>query len=127
MHSYESVLSASIHELAHAYNYQLNPNMSYWLNNGLAGFLSGQEPSHDWLDQVPIPTLKDTRIKGLLAPIKFAGFGGYEYSYLYFEYLDSAYSWEEIVRLAKTGNYFDSLGVSEEEVYQAWVHYLSHK
>lgn len=125
MHSSESVLQASLHELVHAYNHLLNPKMSYWLDNGLAGYLSNQIPQDNLVQSVPIPSYQETKVYGWLAPLQFAGMGGYEYSYTYVEYLASTYPWEQVVELVRTGDYEASLGVSEFEVYQAWVEYLT--
>jgi hypothetical protein len=119
-HDYNSVKNAVLHEIVHAYNHVLNEDMTYWVDNGLAGYLSNQNPG-DIKRYGTIPTLEQTRSKGLTTPIKFANFSGYQYSYNYIEYLDSTYSWDSIKVFVKTGDYEDAFGVSEEEIYDGWV------
>ncbi|MFY9497054.1 MAG: hypothetical protein WAP29_08085, partial [Halanaerobiales bacterium] len=41
VHNSDSILSAAMHELVHAINYQINPELSYWLDNGIATYLAG--------------------------------------------------------------------------------------
>ena len=120
VHGYDSVKNAVLHEIVHAYNHILNENMTYWVDNGLAGYLSGQNPG-DIKKHGTIPTLEQTRVKGLIAPITFSNFGGYPFSYNYIEYLDNTYSWDKIKVFIKGGSYEAAFGVSEEEIYYDWV------
>lgn len=108
----------------HALNHRLNPKLSYWLDNGLAGYLSDQYPPENLAGHVPIPTIQQTKVKGPLAPLQFANLGGYEYSYTYIDYLAQTYDWEQVQTLIRTGNYMSALGVSEEQVYAGWVRFL---
>jgi len=123
-HDYESVKNAVLHEIVHAYNYIINRDMTYWLDNGVAGYLSGQNPG-DIKAYGPVPTLEQTRVKGLLAPVKFTKFNGYAYSYNYIEYLDKTYSWDKIRQLIRTGDFKSAFGAGEEEIYQGWVEYIN--
>lgn len=123
-HDYESVKNAVLHEMVHAYNYLLNPDMSYWLDNGIAGYLSGQTPEYPVYAYSEIPTFRQTRSDWLLTPIQFAGFGGYECSYTYVEYLDDAYGWESVMTLAKTGDSDAAFGKTEKEIYDEWLIFL---
>lgn len=124
MHDYNSVKNAVLHEMVHAYNHILNEDMTYWIDNGLAGFLSDQKPEPEYIDGMTIPTIKQTQVKGLLGPVKFSNFGGYPYSYTYIEYLDNTYSWDRIKIFAKTGNYIEAFGVSEQKIYDGWIEYI---
>ncbi|NLO09360.1 MAG: hypothetical protein GX129_05760 [Clostridiales bacterium] len=123
-HDYNSVKNAVLHEIVHAYNHVLNEDMTYWVDNGLAGYLSGQNPG-DIKRYGTIPTLEQTRIKGLTAPIKFADFNGYQYSYSYIEYLDNTYSWDSIKAFAQAGDYEAAFGASEEDIYNGWLRYIT--
>lgn len=124
MHDYNNVKNAVLHEMVHSYNHLLNEDMSYWVDNGLAGYLSEQEPKIEYINGVTIPTIKQTQIKGLLSPIKFSDFGGYQYSYIYIEYLHNTYSWDSIKTFAKTGDYIEAFGVGEQKIYDGWVEYI---
>lgn len=119
-HTYDTIRGAVLHEIVHAYNYVLNKDMTYWIDNGLAGYLSGQNPGNI-KNYGTIPTLEQTRLKGLLAPVKFAEFNGYQFSYNYIEYLDKTYSWDKIKEFIISGDYVTAFGVSEEEIYNEWV------
>ncbi|TAH64507.1 MAG: hypothetical protein EWM47_12460 [Anaerolineaceae bacterium] len=123
VHDYENNKNAVLHEIVHAYNHILNDNMTYWVDNGLAGYLSGQNPG-DIRGYGTIPTLEQTQIKGLTAPVKFTNFNGYAYSYTYIEYLNDTYSWDSIREFAKTGDYKAAFGADEQDIYDAWVEYL---
>lgn len=120
-HDYNSVQNAVLHEMVHAYNYILNKDMSYWVDNGIAGYLSNQDPGKEFIKYNSIPTLEQTRVKGLLAPIKFADYGGYQFSYIYIEYLVETYSWDSVREFAKSGDYKSAFGADEQEVYDGWV------
>lgn len=120
-HTYEDNRTAALHELVHAYNSLLNPKMTYWVDNGLAGYLSGQQPSYPVATNAPLPTLEQTRVAGPLAPVTFANFSGYEYSYTYVEYLANTYGWDAVKAFAKSGDYLASFGASEEAIFDAWT------
>lgn len=126
-HESATIVNAVLHELVHAYNHRINPKMSYWLDNGLAGYLSDQVPGEDLLRRIPIPSLEETKVSGPLAPLRFADMGGYEYSYTYIEFLDHHYDWSMVVELAKTGDFVWCFGVDEAQVYQEWVRYLNER
>lgn len=127
VHDSEDVKKAALHEIVHAYNYLVNKDMTYWVDNGLAGYLSGQKPSYPMCTYSPIPTFEETRVNGLFAPIKFANYGGYEYSYAYIEYLANTYSWEKVRGFAKSGDYEGEFGISEEQVYDGFASYVKTK
>lgn len=121
-HDHDSILLATLHELVHSINYQINPDISYFWDNGLATYLSDQKPEYNELFSNPIPTIKDMHTDNGL---KFGQMGGYAYSYNYIEYLNDVYGWESIVSYASgSGSYEDIFNHTEEEIYQDWCQYL---
>lgn len=122
-HSYESIkYETSVHELVHAYNYILNKNMTYWLDNGIAGYLAGQTPYPNFVSWYnSIPSLTQTRTSN---PITFSSFGGYPFSYTYVEFLDEAYGWDSVLVLAETDSFEKAFGKSENEIYGEWLVFL---
>ena len=124
VHDYDNNKNAVLHEMVHAYNSVLNRHMTYWVDNGLAGYLSQQIPNSDLCNRCSIPTLKQTQVSGLRAPITFEKFGGYEYSYTYIKYLVVTYSWNKVVKFARSGNFMDSFGADESAIYAGWVKYV---
>lgn len=124
VHDYNNVKYAVLHEIVHAYNSVLNKDMSYWVDNGLAGYLSSQEPDYQICSYSPIPTFEQTQVRGLLSPITFANFSGYEYSYTYIEYLVDTYSWDKVKGFIKSGDYELEFGCTEQDVYEDWVLFM---
>jgi len=121
-HTHDSILNATLHELVHSIMYQINPDISYFWDNGLATYLSGQTPESDMLNSMPIPSLDDTHTDNGL---KFGEMGGYAFSYNYIEYLNQTYGWDLIVDYASgKGNYEEIFNSSEEEIYTNWCHFL---
>lgn len=123
-HDYHSIKNAVLHEIVHAYNYVINKDMTYWVDNGIAGYLSNQDPGDNLFSYSSIPTLGQTQVDNLIAPIIFSNFGGYAFSYSYIEYLDKTYSWESISSFARRGDFEECFGASEEEIYDDWVYWL---
>ncbi|MDD4080052.1 MAG: hypothetical protein PHP02_01390 [Eubacteriales bacterium] len=124
VHGYEDVRQAALHEMVHAYNYHINPRMPYWIDNGVAGWLSGQTPNMYW-ERMRLPSLKDTRVFGLLSPVRFARFDGYAFSYMYIKYLADTYGWDAVRTLLHTGDYPAAFGVGEEAIYENWANYMA--
>ena len=124
VHDAASVRNAVLHELVHAYNSLLNPKMTYWVDNGLAGYLSGQQPDYPVASYSPVPTLAQTQTRGILTPITFERFGGYAYSYTYIEYLSATYGWDAVKAFAKNGDYRAAFGVDEAAIYDAWTAFV---
>jgi hypothetical protein len=62
--------------LIHTINYKINPKLSYWLDNGVAGYLSKQTPPENLVQGSKIPTFKDTKTENQL---KFGKIVGYQY------------------------------------------------
>lgn len=121
-HTHDSILTATLHELVHSINYRINPEISYFWDNGLATYLAGQLPSAHEYDINKVPSIADMHTDNGL---KFGNMGGYAFSYLYIEYLDDTYGWDKVAAYAKgEGSYEDIFGKSEEEIYTDWCQYL---
>ena len=121
---YDNNKNACVHEMVHAYNSILNKKMSYWIDNGLAGYLSEQKPTYPLYAYKQVPTFRQINESGLLTPINFEKFSGYEYSYTYIEYLDKQYGWDKVLELIKTENYQKVFEKSEKEIYNEWVNFM---
>ena len=124
VHDYESVRTAVLHELVHAYNSLLNPKMTYWVDNGLAGFLSGQKPDYPIVSYSPVPTLAQTQTRGLWTPVTFEQFSGYAYSYTYIEYLANTYGWDAVKSFAGKSDFLSAFGTDEQTIYYGWTAFV---
>lgn len=100
MHSSEKFSSTIKHELAHAYTYHLSKNKALpkWLNEGLAGAISGQYKKAkenakyfetDFCNKLDTPFNWNKR----------TNFGAYSTSYLFTKYLIDKYGFETIKKL----------------------------
>lgn len=118
MHDYEDNKQTSIHEMVHAYNSIVNKNMPLWINEGLAGYLSKQNPHEYDYKAWYIPTIKEMQTSN---PVTFSNIGGYPLSYIYIEYLNGAYGWDSLLTLAKTNIFEDTFGKDESEIYDEWI------
>lgn len=124
-HSRESILGAATHELVHTINYQINPKLSYWNDNGVATYLSYQSPNDEDIKDSSIPTLQDMRSENQK---RFGEIGGYGFSYTYIDFLSKEYSWDKVIDLVKgEKSYTEIFSKSEEEIYNQWVEFLKSK
>jgi hypothetical protein len=122
VHSHDSILAATLHELVHSIVYQVNPNLSYFWDNGLATYLSEQKPEETEIESMPVPSLEDMHTENGL---KFGEMGGYAFSYKYIEYLNQTYGWEKIMGYASgKGSYEEIFNHTEEEIYNEWCSYI---
>lgn len=121
-HTHDSILTATLHELVHAIVYRINPDLSYFWDNGLATYLAQQKPEQIELNSHPVPTISDMHTENGL---KFGEMGGYAFSYKYIEYLDKTCGWEKVLAYASgKGNYEEIFNKSEETIYQEWGEFL---
>lgn len=121
-HTHDSILMATLHELVHSINYRINPHLSYFWDNGLATYLSGQIPQDDEYDINTIPSMDDMHTDNGL---KFGSMGGYAFSYFYIEYMRETFGWDNVVSYAKgEGGYEDIFNKSEQEIYTDWCQHL---
>jgi len=122
VHSHDSILIATLHELVHSIVFQINPELNYFWDNGLATYLSGQTLDESVVETMPIPTITQMHTDNGL---EFANMGGYEFSRNYIEFLDQTYGWDKIAAYAAgEGDYESIFGASEAELYDAWREYL---
>ncbi|MEJ8554947.1 hypothetical protein [Tepidibacter sp. Z1-5] len=121
-HNMKSIMSAAKHELVHTINYRINPNLSYFIDNGVATYLAKQSPYKNFIQDNVIPSIEFLDIKDEL---KFGNAGGYQYSYTFIEFLDKEYGWERVIELIE-GNksYMDIFSKDKQEIYNEWVIYL---
>ena len=121
-HDYDSVKSASIHEMVHAYNAILNKDMPLWVNEGIALYLSNGDPRVDlYSTSHSIPSLEQTHISN---PIEFSNIRGYDFAYTYIEYLDAVYGWENVLTFAGTKDFMKAFGKDESAIYDGWIKFL---
>lgn len=122
MHDYSNNKYAVLHETVHAYVSVLNKDISLWLTEGMALYLSNGEPfSAEKLNYFPIPSFADTKT---VSPIAFANFGGYALAHTYIEYLEKAYGWDKVLSLIKTEDYETCFGKSQKAIYEEWVQFI---
>jgi hypothetical protein len=122
-HDYESVKESAVHEMVHAYNSLLNPNMPLWVTEGMAVYLTaGQEPRENlYTTSYFVPTIEQTHTN---SPIEFADIGGYAFAYTYIEYLDSVFGWEKLLAYVKTNDFASAFGKDEGNIYDGWIEFL---
>ncbi|WP_026486581.1 gluzincin family metallopeptidase [Caldanaerobius polysaccharolyticus] len=120
VHDYNSVVQAVVHEYVHTVIYQINKKTPKFLNEGLAGYLSGNSKPNYPLENVP--SIEDTKISN---PIEFGNKGLYAFSYTYIEFLDKKYGINDIMKLVKKpSSYKEIFGVSEQDIYKQWIQYI---
>jgi len=120
VHDYDNNKQISIHEMVHAYNSILNKNMRLWINEGLAGYLSNQNPHEYDFKAWYIPAIKEMQTSN---PVTFSNIGGYPLSYIYIEYLDNTFGWENVLAFAKTNDFEKEFGKSESEIYNGFIEF----
>ena len=122
VHTHDSILLATLHELVHSIVFQINPDLSYFWDNGLATYLSGQTPEEGMIESMTVPSIEQMHTDNGL---EFGNMGGYAFSYNYIEFLEKTYGWDQVVAYASgNGDYEAVFGASEQEVYDAWRAYL---
>ena len=118
VHTHETILQAALHEYVHALVHQVNPELSYFWDNGLATYLAEQRPDEAEFKQMHAPSLSDMHTENGLA---FGNMGGYSFSYKYIEYLDKTYGWNKVLDFTfGKGSYEAVFGKSEQELYDDW-------
>lgn len=121
-HDFNSILDAATHELVHTYNYRVNPKLSYWIDNGVATFISRQLPREGLTDEIPVPAFSDLKTEN---EKKFGNIGGYEYSYTYIEFINSEFGWDKVLELVRGKKTYQQIfEKSEQEIYDQWVKFL---
>jgi hypothetical protein len=122
-HNHDSILMATLHELVHSIVFHINPELSYFWDNGLATYLAGQTPEEGSLRSMPVPSITDMHTDNGLV---FGNMGGYAFSYDYIEFLEQTYGLDKVVDYASgNGDYVAVFGFTEEEIYQQWAQSLN--
>ena len=128
VHDWDSMLQVAIHEIVHAYNYILNNNMPLWINEGIATYLSNQNPRElgfiipmEAFYQGAIPTPEDTRTSNR---IRFSGMAGYQFSFTFIEYLHETFCWDSVLTLARTNSFEEAFGKDENAIFEGWVEFV---
>ncbi len=118
-HDYESILVTVVHEVGHAYNYQLNPDMDLWLDEGATMVLSGQGDGARPGDErpQPIPTFEQVES---VSTLNFQAIDGYFYARLYADYLIQTYGHDAWLQLLRTNDYTSTYGKAHETIYNEW-------
>ncbi len=121
-HSYQSIKAAIPHEITHAYVSVMNENISLWLTEGVALYLTNGEPFYrEMLEYMSVPSYKATQTNN---PIAFSECGGYTFAQTYIEYLDKEYGWDNVLKLIEKEDYITCFGKTESEIYSEWLQYL---
>lgn len=118
----DSILRVATHELVHTINYQINPKLSYWNDNGVATFLAKQSPNKGFTKYNSIPTIDDMKSEN---EVYFGNIGGYQYSYTYIEFLNKQYGWDKVLDLITGKETYNKIfSKSEQEIYKEWIDYV---
>ncbi len=114
-------MDVAMHEVVHSINYSKNKKLSYFLDNGIAGFLAKQHYDiKNTLETANIVSYEFTKSEN---EIKFAN-GGYQYSYLYVKYINDFYGFDSVRKLIEGRSYEEIFNMSEKEFYDEWKKYL---
>ncbi|PKL25801.1 MAG: hypothetical protein CVV47_03935 [Spirochaetae bacterium HGW-Spirochaetae-3] len=122
-HDRESVERAAVHEYVHVLTDRVNKSLGYWLKEGLALYLAGQEPTVD-----AVRSYAGIRWDDYSRPsaLQFAEVGGYTLAYTLVEYIADRYGWEAVVRLVPSGASMERvLGVGPRGLFDEWKAWLS--
>jgi len=117
-HGYEDTADAALHEYVHTLMWNINPKLSKFLNEGMAGYVSGNTRPLYKLGS--IPSYEGTKISN---PIEFGNSNMYPISYTYIEFLHKTYGLNKVMELVKTENYNEVFAKSEEEIYNDWIEF----
>jgi len=123
-HDFDSLVDVALHEMAHIYNQQLNASMFMWIDEGLATFLSNQNPENYGYKIEYCPTFEEMQTNDSTV---FADAEGYALSYFYIAYLVNTFGWDAVLTLAKTNDYMMAFSRSAQNVYADWIQSLHAK
>lgn len=119
VHTHDSILQATLHELVHSIVFKVNPDLNYFWDNGLATYLSNQVPDASELSSMSVPSIDQMHTDNGLT---FAEMGGYSFSYKYIEYLTTTYGWDNVMKYASgEADYINAFGKTETEIYSDWT------
>lgn len=119
---YQTVVDSIVHEFMNTIVSYVNPRTTKFLNEGVAGYVSGDSrPVYPFTN---IPKFRDTKISN---ETRFANTGMYQISYTYIEFLDSVYGMNKVFELIKTMDYEKTFGKSEETIFDEWIRFIEQK
>lgn len=120
LHDYDALMQTILHEIGHAYNYQLNPQMDLWIDEGMAMVHAGQGEGSSPADGIgmTIPTFQETQTENSYT---FSQINGYFYARLYADYLIEVYGYDAWLQLLKTNDYDSVYGKDQEDIYNEWL------
>ena len=122
-HTRQSVEQAAVHEYVHVLTDRQNKGMGYWLKEGFALYLAGQEP-----DPADVLGNRDITYEEFSTPnaVQFAEVGGYSLAYTMMEYLETQYGWDRVLDFLEPGKDFAEVtGRSEREFFEEWKTWLA--
>ncbi len=121
-HSRESIEQAAVHEYVHVLTDRVNKGLGYWLKEGIALYLAGQEPSVE-----SIRSYADLSWEEYSKPnaLQFAEVGGYTLAHALIQYIVERYGWESVVSLVPAGASMEAkLGLSPRALFDDWKAWL---
>jgi len=117
-HSRESVEQAAVHEYVHVLTDRINRSLGYWLKEGIALYLAGQEPAVGSVRAYAAILWEDYSRPNAL---QFAEVGGYILAYTLIQYIKERYGWEAVVRLVPADASIEQiLGLSPRALFDEW-------
>lgn len=120
-HDFDSLVKVALHEMVHIYNQQLNASMFMWIDEGLASFLSKQNPEEYGYVIEYHPTFEEMQTNDSSI---FADAEGYALSYFYIAHLFDVFGWDAVLTLAKTNDCMMAFSRSAQDVYADWIQSL---
>jgi hypothetical protein len=121
-HSRESIEQAAVHEYVHVLTDRINKGLGYWLKEGIALYLAGQQPSPD-----SVWRYASIRWEEYSRPsaLQFAEVGGYTLAYTLVQYITERYGWETVVRLIPANaDMQEILSVGPRGLFDEWKAWL---
>ena len=107
----------------HVLTDRINKGLGYWLKEGIALYLAGQEPELGSVRAYATIRWEDYSRPNAL---QFAEVGGYTLAYTLIQYIKERYGWEAVVRLVPTAASIEQvLGLSPRGLFdewKAWIH-----
>jgi len=122
-HSRESIEQAAVHEYVHVLTDRINTKLGYWLKEGLALYLAGQQPSSG-----SVRTYASISWEAYSRPnaLQFAEVGGYTLAYTLVQFITERYGWEAVVDLLPADATIEKvLGVSPRGLFDEWKVWLA--
>jgi hypothetical protein len=122
-HSRESIEQAAVHEYVHVLTDRVNKGLGYWLKEGIALYLAGQEPSIQAIRSYAGIHWEDYSKPSAL---QFAEVGGYTLAHALIQYIIEGYGWNAVVSLVPADANMEAiLGLSPRALFDDWKLWLS--